>query len=79
MNESAEILIIGVATKLNEDWSRHFPEEPEPHSWHFMPNKRWCLEFWEEPGEKVKKALEGSICDYKVTKKVGKLRLKPLT
>jgi len=60
-------------------WSARFPNEPGPHTWHRMPDGKWILDFWEEPGEGGKLLMGISGVGYAVVKKVGKLRIKPVT
>lgn len=64
---------------MADEWEVLLPGEPEPHSIHFNQKSTFTLEFWKEPSEEVKKVLRDSKIDYFVTKKVGKMVLKPLT
>lgn len=72
--------LIGSITKVMADkWEAFFPGEPEPHSIHFDQEIKFTFEFWEEPSEEVRKVLRDSKIAYFVTKRIGKIVMKPIT
>jgi hypothetical protein len=82
MNENSTIrdsLIGSIVKVLSDEWCYLAPGEPEPHSIHFNREIQFTFEFWEEPSEAVKTLLANSKISYFVTRRVGKLVLKPLT